>query len=158
MCIKNIIIATILFLISVSCRAEAVSCDRITSEKDDFKDEVTLRTPLLAAAQISKIKSKHKNPRYYLLLSTIGRTVVVDGKGAFILFEDEGKWSKSVRIDVDATENGFEYTAFIPLTNADMKLLKSKKISKFKLYIFEQYMSENDANMFIQDVNCIVNL
>jgi hypothetical protein len=82
---------------------------------------------------------------------------VVDGKGAFILFEDGKKWSKSVEIDVDATENGFEYTAFIPLINSDLKLLKSKKISKIKLYIFEQSMSEDDANMFIQDVNCIIN-
>lgn len=142
---------------SVSSNAEPASCDRISSEKDDFTDEVTLATPFLVAAQIAKIKSKRNNIHYYLRLSTIGHTVVVDGRGAFILFEDGKKWSKSVEIGVDSTDGGFEYHAFIPLTNADLKLLKSKKISKFKLYIFEQSMSEDDANLFIQDVNCIIN-
>jgi len=156
--IKNIIIAIILFTICISSNAESASCDRITSEVDDFNDEVTLRTPFSSAVAISKIKSKHAKPNYYLSLFTVGHTVVIDGKGAYILFEDGKKWSKSVKIDVDATQSGFRYSAFVPLTNSDLKLLKSKKISKFKLYIFEQSISDDDANMFIQDVSCITNL
>jgi hypothetical protein len=157
MWIKNIIIAIISFAFCAQANAEPAPCDRITSEKDDFSDKITYLTPLLTAAHITKIKDKRKPPVYYLSLTAMGLTPVVDGKGATILFEDGKKWSKSVTIDVDASENGFRYSAFIPLNKADLNLLKSKKISKFKLYIFEQTLFESDSNGFIQDVNCIIN-
>ena len=154
---KNIIIATILLTISIPSNAQPASCNQITSDKDDFTNEVTSRTSFINTVQITKRKSGSNNPQYSLSLSTVGLTVVVDGYGAIILFEDGEKLSKSAKIEVDAIESGFKYTAFIPLTNADIKLLKSKKISKYKLYIFEQTLSEVKANIFIEDVNCIIN-
>ena len=85
----------------------------------------------------------------------MGLTPTIDGVGATILFDDGTKWINKVKIDVDATEKGFEYKAFIRLTLGDLEKLKSKKIKRFRLYIYDQEIKPNEAEDFQIYVNCI---
>lgn len=140
-----------------------VSCTDITVKENEFEGEKNLFTPIINSqgkhqASILKNVSKRNKNSFYLHLTTIGRTVVVDGKGAYIIFDDKTKFYKNVKIDVEANEKGFEYSAFIKLTAKDFKLLKSKKIDKYMLYIYEDSLYDVDAESLRNNAKCIENM
>ena len=120
-------------------------------------DETTLRTPLLSDVSIQKYITS-KGTFYYLSLRTKGSTVVVDGTGVIILFTDGSKMTKSVKIDVDAGSNGFDYSAFISLTQKDLGILSTKQIKKFRLYIYDQKVKPFEGEEFTYFVKCMMEM
>ncbi|WP_313515557.1 hypothetical protein [Sphingobacterium sp.] len=125
----------------------------ISKEVDDFTGEIKYNSPLSENYSINDmIVYKHINNGktvYYLSLHTTGSTVNVGERGVIILFDDGTKLSKpNVEIDVDASEHGFEYSAFITLTSNDLIALKSKKINKYRLYIYDNTIDQNFAEKF----------
>ena len=60
------------------------------------------------------------------------------------------------KVDVEAESSNFEYRAFITLTPNDLILLKSKKIAKFRLYIYDNSIDEYFAEKFINYVKCVI--
>jgi len=141
---------------------ESILCARIERKVDDFTDEIKLTSPIMAGKNLSPvsiIKVIDKGvATYYLSLLTYGQTVTVDGTGVIILFSDGTKWNKESKIDVDATENGFRYNAFIPLTTSDLELFTSKTINKFRLYIYDEEIEPIDAKKFTIFLKCIQSL
>lgn len=82
-------------------------------------------------------------------LMTHGSSVVVDGTGVILLFSDGSKITKpSVEIDVDVSDNGYEYTAFFLVNLTDLKTLASKDLKKYRLYIFDGVVNEKDSEDF----------
>lgn len=130
-------------------------CDKIEYEYDEFENEKKYNSPILNSVTIYKFIKKGV-ANYYLSLSTNGSTIVVDGIGAKILFTDGTKWSKNIKIDVDAGNDGFNYSAFIKLTPQDLKIFSTKKISQFRLYIFDQKITKDESEEFKNYVNCIL--
>ena len=79
----------------------------------------------------------------------------VNKTGVIILFTDGTKWTRQSEIDVDAESDGFEYSAFIPLTQEDLITFSTKKIKKFRLYIYDEEIGSCDADRFKIFVKCI---
>ena len=135
-------------------------CAEIDRSVDDFTRAVTFRSPQSNGFELTKIsiqKTVSKTgTRYYFSLRAYGSSVVVDGKGVIILFTDGTKLSKSVDIDVEADKDQFEYTAFIPLTSADLLLLSTKKIKKYRLYIFDEEVSASEADKLRLFTKCVM--
>jgi len=134
---------------------EEIFCSKIDRSVDDFTDEIRLNSPILSAMTIYKIIDK-ADTRYHLSLRTYGNTVIVDGSGVIILFTDGVKMTKSVKINVEAKSKGYEYSAFITLTEADLKTLSTKKVNKFRLYIYDENVDSGSADKFKIYVKCIM--
>lgn len=134
-------------------------CSKIDKQIDDFTNEVKFSSPLMSGRQLSSmIIYKHINKGktvYYLSLRTYGSTVNVNENGVIILFQDGTKWSRASKIDVEADSKGFEYSAFITLTPADLTTFTTKKIKKFRLYIYDEEVNSSDAEKFRLYTQCI---
>jgi len=134
-------------------------CSRIERKVDEIEGEIQLNSPLINGSALSSLiiykDIKNGKAVYYLSLKTRGSTVVVDGKGATILFTDGTKLKKEEDIDVDSDESGFKYSAFITLTPADLVTFSTKKIKMFRLYIFDKIVSPEDSEEFTAYVSCI---
>jgi hypothetical protein len=104
---------------------------------------------------IYKYVKKGKPTLYYLGLRTYGSTVNVYEKGVTILFDDGTKWYKQSKIDVQADNNGFEYSAFILLNASDLLTFTTKKIKKFRLYIYDGAINTSDADKFNLFIKCV---
>jgi hypothetical protein len=139
---------------------EAVLCSRLEKTVDDFTDEIQFTSPLSSNLKTSSvIIDKHirkSDIMYFLNLRTHGSTVVVDGTGAIILFSDGTKLSKSVKVNVKADKDGYEYYVYFPLTQSDLTLLSTATIKKFRLYIFDEAVNPIEADKFKIYVNCII--
>lgn len=136
-------------------------CSKIEKEKDEFTSELKFSSPLMNGRQISPMTIyKHINKGkavYYLSLRTSGSTVNVNETGVIILFQDGTKWTRASKIDVDAGSNGFDYSTFITLTPADLSTFSTKKIKKFRLYIYDEEVNSSDADRFKLYTECIRN-
>ena len=134
-------------------------CSKIERKVDEFTGVINLSSPILSKNKISSMiiyKEINKSKTsYFLCLRTIGSTVNVYETGVIILFDDGTKWTKPDKIDVDAGNNGFEYKAFIALTQADLITFSTKQIKKFRLYIYDQDINSNDATKFKIFSKCI---
>jgi hypothetical protein len=136
-------------------------CSQIEKEKDEFTNELKFNSPLINGRQISPLTIyKYINKgkaTYYLSLRTNGSTVNVNQTGVIILFQDGTKWARASKIDVDAGSNGFDYSTFITLTPTDLKTFGTKKIKKFRLYIYDEDVNSSDADKFKLYTECIKN-
>lgn len=134
-------------------------CTKIEKEIDEFTNEIKFSTPSISDGEILpmsilKIISKGKTI-YYLSLRTQGNTININKTGVIILFQDGTKWTKESKIDADAGRNGFDYSAFISLNPNDLAIFSTKKIKKFRLYIYDQEISPRNAELFKYYVDCI---
>jgi hypothetical protein len=134
----------------------------IEIRKDDFTNEVKINTPILSGNQISPMIIhkiiKGSTSSYYLSLRTIGYDVNVNKSGVIILFEDGSKWSRQSKVDVEVADDGFEYTSYIRLTNNDLSIFSSKRVKKFRLYIYDQSVNIGIAEKFKVYASCIKDL
>ncbi len=136
-------------------------CSKIERRTDDFTNEVTINNPIIEGRKISSMilykTIKSGKVFYFLSLETYGSTVNVGETGLIILFDDGTKMSKpTIKIDVDTDEKGFKYSAYIPLTETELKSLTKKKIKKFRLYIYDEEVSPGFAEKFTYYVKCIM--
>lgn len=149
------------FLTSPITMDTTTLCAKIQNKTDDFTDEITINSPPLESNQIAPmiiykiVKSGKEN--YYLSLRTYGSTVNVGETGVIVLFDDGTKMNKPTeKIDVDSDATGFSYSAFIQLTETEVKSLTTKKITKFRLYIYDKEVSQGFAEKFTNYVQCVI--
>jgi hypothetical protein len=139
----------------------AALCSKIERRVDDFTDKVSLNSPIIESRKLAPmtIYKSIEGIRtvYYLSLRTYGRTANVGESGVIILFDDGTKMNKpSEEIDIDTDDRGFEYSAFIALTETEVQLLTTKKIKKFRLYIYDEEVNPGEANKFTHYVKCVI--
>lgn len=134
-------------------------CSKLEKEKDEFTNKVKISSPIISGGKISPMTIyKHiSNGKsvYYLSLRTIGKTVNINKSGVIVLFQDGTKWTRASQIDVEAESNGFEYSAFISLTPTDLLTFSTKKIKKFRLYIYDEEVNSSAAERFKLFTECI---
>lgn len=118
-------------------------CDFLTKDKDKFTGEIKFYYD----SEIYSINKHIKNGKsvYYLGLYTKGATAST-GKGVVLLFSDGTKINKpSVPTDVRVNSSAqFEHSAFLQLSIAEMQVLSRKKLSDFRIYIFDQSIDDSD--------------
>jgi len=123
-------------------------CSKINRQIDDFTGEIRINSPVNSPIVIWKIINNNKIC-YYLDLTAYGNTANVNKLGVIILFTDGTKWIRSSsKIDVKVGDYGFEYSSFINLIPIDLILFSSKKIKKFRLYIYDVEFSLTEADIF----------
>ena len=151
------------FLISQEEIDSNIFCSRIEKKSDDFTNEVSYSTPFYEGKDLIPLVFykiiKGGNKTYYLSLTANGNTVVVDGKGVIILFEDGTKINKpNVKIEVNAKSDGYEYSAFFPLTVQEIQFLKNKKITNYRLYIFDNKLNKSFAEKLKYYSKCLLEI
>ena len=139
---------------------------------------ITLFISFIASAQISRTVDEftgevriesNTNPciikyingsttRYYLYTYTNDSYCTVGGEEIIFLFEDGTKLSKGGDVDCDVSYNydGFTYSSFVVLTENDVNLLATKKLTKFKMYIFPREISETMSNKILTSAKQIL--
>lgn len=131
----------------------------ITVKQDEFEGNRTIYSPLSDKMGFYKDISRGGVSTYYLSAKTYGPTVVYDGEGIFILFEDGTKLTrKGVKVNVDYVSreySPYKYSVFMRLTDEEIDTLKKKKVSKFKLYVFDENLTKKESSNLFEYANCI---
>ena len=108
-----------------------------TKSYDEFENKTTFKTPpnSVELYRIDNNSSKH----YFLFLETVGSTLNNDINGVIVLFNDGTKWEKpNQRLNSEYKKGNYIYKAVIPLTTEELKLLQSKSIIGYRLYIYDR--------------------
>lgn len=149
------------FFVKSENKSIDLQCNLIQRKIDDFTGEITLRSPINYKSQnipFAIIKTiKNSVTKYYLSLSSYGLNVSVDINDITILFDDNSKLNKKSKIDVNVAKNGngYRYSAFIPITQQDLDILSTKKIIKYRLYIYDYSLNDENGEMFKSLIKCI---
>ena len=131
----------------------------IKKNKDDFTDDITIRTPLGKDMSITKIiRNGSIIPIYYLNLETFGSTLNVNVNGVILLFKDGTKWIRAnEKIDVRVNGSKWVYSAFITLNKEDLQLFSTKEVNKFRLYIYDNNKPD-DPDKFVYYTQAIIKM
>jgi len=120
---------------------EGVYCDDLTSETDKFTAEVKTMVPYKDGVSFIRIEKDGKRT-IYLIVNQIGSTLNL-GQGLILLLENGKKIERSTeKIDVKVNSGytgatGYVYSAFVELTQDDIKLLSENIITDKRLYIHD---------------------
>jgi hypothetical protein len=136
-------------------------CEKIVRKSDDFTNEIQINSPIIETGQIASMIIykilESGDVMFFLSLQTYGNTLNVGETGVILLFDDGTKMNKpSEEIDVDAHAKGFKYSAFISLTETEVISLSTKKIKKFRLYIYDEAVNPDFADKFTHYVKCVL--
>jgi len=147
------------FLTSPISYNEVELCADIEKNVDEFTGETKWSTPMSNRFELSRTilykYAKKGKVNYYLSLRTTGSTLNVNEAGVIILFTDGTRFSRNIKIDVEADKDGYEYSAFIPLVAADLIAFSTKTIKKFRLYIYDESINNVEADKFKIYVKCL---
>jgi hypothetical protein len=93
----------------------------------------------------------------FLSVKVNGSTVNVSKKGLNLLFEDGTKLTKAdANIDTKVSSgSGYIYSAFIQLTEAEIKLLTEKNITDTRVYIYDGTVDEDSAKKIRAYLKCL---
>lgn len=133
-------------------------CNKLTIVKDKFEDKTSYYSPQESGFIVIKIVTNDRIT-YYLDVETGGHTVNVSGKGLYILFEDGSKISKpqaEIDVKVGNKYTPYIYSAFIELSKEDLEIMKTKKITDKRLYIYDGTVNPEAANLIQEYTKCIV--
>lgn len=136
-------------------------CSNIEYQKDDFTSEITISNPVIEGGSVSPMilykVIKGGKTAYYLSLQAYGTTINVGATGAIILFDNGTKMNKpTAKVDVEYDGTGYAYSTWIPLTEIEAKTLTTKKINKFRLYIYDEEVNPGFAEKFTVYVKCVL--
>lgn len=131
-------------------------CSKIEHQKDKFEDKETFFTPYENGISFMKTIEKGKTS-IYLSVRVNGSTLNVGKKGLNILFEDGTKFTKAeASIDTKVSSgSGYIYSAFIQLTQADIKLLTEKNITDTRVYIYDGTVDKDSAKKIREYLKCL---
>ena len=94
---------------------------------------------------------------FVLSLSTVGQTYNFGKKGVMIVFTDGTRWQrKTTPIMVDQEAGGYQYSAHLALTDEDIALFSERTIDEFRLSIYDRDVTDAEAEMFAEQVGCLV--
>lgn len=148
-------------LFAFLCTKAQAQCEGLNKKEDKFEGIVSFRMDGLLHVSPVKYIEKGKTS-FYLSLTTTGSTVNVASEGVYILFEDGTKIiRKAEEVDVEAEtghyygDGDFEYSSFVKLTPAEVVKLKLKRITDFKLFIYEQSISSEQAQKNLENIKCV---
>jgi hypothetical protein len=135
---------------------EEGNCFGITSRYDKFEEDTTYSSPILKQITLYK-KRRAAVVIYFMRLSCQGYTVNVLEQGVTILLENDLRIEKpDAEINVDANSTGYEYSAFVQLTEEEMKLIAQNQMTDFRLYIYDAIVNVLDRNKYMKYANCLL--
>ncbi len=129
-------------------------CKDIAVAKNKFTQEIVSRSKFQDGISIMK-REKDSLTSLYLSIKTLGVTQVKNKKGVTILLENDHSIEKpQVKLEVvtDTTKQ-FAYSALVPLTALEVQLLLTHKITKTRLYIFDN--SVKNSRKLMDYLKCL---
>ena len=160
---KTCVLTVILTIRLSICFSQTDSIDcfnKFTRNIDEFENMVRFGSHFNDNINICKyVNIENGSETYYMSLSTIASTISVGKKGVTILFDDKSKMVKNyekIDIKVNAYGSGYEYYSIINLTKDDLYVLSTKKIYKFRLYIYDEEINQDFAENFKETVSCLI--
>ena len=93
----------------------------------------------------------------YLIVRVSGSTLNVGKEGLYILFEDGTKLIKpDAKIDVEVSSgSGYVYSAFVPLSQSEIKLLINKDITDKRTYLYDGTVDNESAKEIREYLKCL---
>ena len=132
-----------------------LNCEGVNFKVDKFTGDTTYST---YSHEVCIYKHSNKVTSISLMLKAKGSTVNVNEHGVIILLSDGSKLNYSMtKIGVEASEDGFDYTAIVHLKSEDIEILKTKSIAAFRLYIYDREISLENQKKYLELFNCIAN-
>lgn len=131
-------------------------CSKIEHQKDKFEDKETFFSPYASGISFMKVINKGVTT-IYLSVRVNGSTPNVGKKGLNILFEDGTKLTKpDADIDVKVSSgSGYIYSAFIQLSQSEIKLLIDKNITDKRTYIYDGTVDNESAKKIREYLKCL---
>nr|WP_321406232.1 hypothetical protein [uncultured Carboxylicivirga sp.] len=136
---------------------EGFLCSRIEIEEDKFSSKITARTPRQYEYSLVKVQENGKS-NIYLKLQSYGTTLNINKKGLKVLFSDGTVLTKpEAKIDykTESGTKGWTYSCFVSLNEDDIKLLISKTITDYSLYVYEKKMKASNASELKEYLKCM---
>lgn len=116
---------------------EGFYCKDITTTTDKFTGESRSTTEYSEGILLMKTV-KDGSSKIYLKINEPGSTLNVGKKGLILLLENGKKIERpNAKIDVEVNSGSYVYSAFIELTDSEIKLLKENAITDNRLYIYD---------------------
>ncbi|WP_128544055.1 hypothetical protein [Larkinella soli] len=133
----------------------------ITRVDDPREGKVTYYTPMIRPVYFSKEVRKGV-ATWYLSLRAFGDGVNNGKRGALIRL-DNGRTLRKPEAEIGLRDNELRddfdyeyiYTAHIRLTPTDLELLKKHRITGFRLYVYEQKVSEREQAEGVRVLGCL---
>lgn len=153
----------LLILISINILNAQNNCKKIERRVDEFTGKITINSPLSLGMRLNPliiykfIDESNKQGLYALSLRAYGSTLSLGKKEIIVLFEDGTKWQRDAELDAEPSSSGYEYSVFIPLQQEDLTTFSTKKISKYRLYIYDTEIATKNGEKFRVDVECVLN-
>ena len=132
------------------------ACKKITRELDDFSGEVILSTPYgWNMPVITKVIDGESEVIYFTLYAN-GLTLNVGEKGVIMLLDNGDRITRpEAKIDVDAQENGWRYSAMFRLTDEEVETLSNTTINKFQLYVYDMTIHKKGKATLMTQMGCL---
>jgi len=125
---------------------EGYLCKDIEETKDKFNDKITFRSPISEPITFVKVKDKGQ-VNTFMRISVYGSTVNVGKTGVIILFSNGEKIERpNAKLDTKVSRHGkgYDYSAFITLTDDDILKLKTNTITDVRLYIYDSTIKHGE--------------
>lgn len=133
-------------------------CSNIGEMKSKFdsnKSYFTSRSPISIEKHINKgVVTYYLSIFYYNSFLSIPSSKSEIG----ILFSDGSKIKKidnDINVEYSSYDNKYQYHSFVTITSSEAKMIASKTISDYKLYIYEQEFDINDAKKLQIEAKCV---
>jgi len=141
------------FLSKVS---KEIYCSRINVTNDKFDGTSRSSTPYVGGAKFIKYVDGEKTTIYFTINET-GSTLNVNKKGLILLFQGSEKIEfPDANIDVEASSSGYVYSAFVTLSKEHIDVFLNNKITDNRLYVYDGSFKEEDAELLINYLSCLV--
>lgn len=145
--------------IEATQKYENFPCESISYGKDKFTGEKMWETEYNEFITIEK-HIKKANTTYYFSLFYYDSFLTIPPKNTalILLFSDGTKLTKydDVNVDYIDSEKGYQYHFFTSLNSNDLKILGSKKITDYKLYIFSSEFDKTPSERLMKQTKCLV--
>ncbi len=134
-------------------------CESISYSKDKFTGEKMWETQYNEFITIEK-HIKNASTAYYFSLFYYDSFLTIPPKNTalILLFSDGTKLTKydDVNVDYIDSDKGYQYHFFTSLNSNDLKILGSKKITDYKLYIFSSEFDKVASERLMKQTKCLV--
>lgn len=154
---------TILLVLFMGLAIQAQNQHKDISKKvDPIKKITSYRTPLGDDLSLHKDVYNETERVVYYLSATAYSTILSDlASGFYILFTDDSvleRKNEKVSVDYSTYKNSFSYRVFFRLSDDEIRLLATKEIKLFRIYIFDTKMSKKQSNKIKEYSDYLLNV
>lgn len=155
-------ILLMLILLNTNSIFSQIDCSKIERKIDDFTEEIKINPPLFYRERMNDMNIykfiKKTKTIYTISLYAFGNTINFNSNGVIVIFDDGTKWTSNDSIEGEYDGNGkYKYHTYLGLTEEDVGIFSTKKISKYRLYIYDTEIKAKDAERFRANVECVIN-